>query len=339
MKSLQTRLAEFLHWSSRVDEQPTSPYMPDTDNEGTDMTKATSYVIKREQVTPAIAREWLKKNASNRSVRRRHVEALARAMKAGRWKFNYETIIFSDTGRLLNGQHRLEAVILSGVSIEIGVVRNAPEDIYTTLDQGTRRRASDDLQAAGHVNTQRLAATARIVIMWDEALPTKSSGIDKTEIVDFVTQHPDLADFVSMVNGRKGGGAGDLIPVSALAAVGWMATHTPEYKAKFDEFLEKLNSGAELESDSPVLVLRNYGINVRRGHTLQGVTWFGLVATAWNDFVNNRPRKIFRPENQNWPAEVAGYAVKRDPKSVKSTFTYIGPKAQQVEGQLTEANT
>lgn len=288
-----------------------------------------THVIHRERVTPAIAREWLKANTSNRTIRRRNVESLAREMKDGRWQFNFEPIMFSKSGRLLNGQHRLEAVILSDTTVELPVIRDVPDEVQITLDQGARRTAADDLMTEGFHNTHRLAAAARIILMWNKALPTKSSGVTKTEIVEFIRQNPDLADFVSMVNGRKGGN--DLIPVSALAAVGWMATHAPQYKSKFDQFLDGLQSGAGLSPDSPVLVLRNYAINVRRGHTLQGVAWFGLVATCWNDFVHGRARKVLRPENYTWPAEIAGYSVKRDPKKVKSAFTFIGSKQRAAE--------
>lgn len=295
------------------------------------MTQPNQYVIDRVTVTPDMAREWLKTNTNNRTIRRRNVESLAREMKDDRWQFNFELVMFGESGRLLNGQHRLEAVILADKSIELPVVRNVPDEVQATLDQGARRTAADDLMTYGFHNCHRLAAAARIILMWDKALPTRSAGVTKTEIVEFVRDTPSLADFVSMVNGRKGGGGGDLIPVSALAAVGWMATHKPAYKAKFNDFLVGLQTGAGLAADSPILTLRNYGINMRQGHTLQGVAWFGLVATAWNDFVNGRSRKVLRPENYNWPAEVAGYSVKRDPKKVRSTFTYIGPSAQIAE--------
>ena len=79
-------------------------------------------------VTPELAEFWLTQNSANRNVRREVWKAYARDMAAGAWKVTAETIKMSPAGRLLDGQHRLQAVVASGVTVPM-FVAYAPENI------------------------------------------------------------------------------------------------------------------------------------------------------------------------------------------------------------------
>ena len=83
--------------------------------------------FERWSVTPALALEWLEKMGANRSVAQRYVEAFARDMRAGEWTLNGETIKFDVQGRLVDGQHRLWAVVQADVTVEMDVARDVPE--------------------------------------------------------------------------------------------------------------------------------------------------------------------------------------------------------------------
>ena len=50
-------------------------------------------------------------------------------MQDGKWRLNGKTICFDSTGRLLNGQHRLSAVVRSGVTLTTVVVRGLDPDL------------------------------------------------------------------------------------------------------------------------------------------------------------------------------------------------------------------
>ena len=91
-------------------------------------------------VTPAHAEKWLEMNTDNRRIRPSHVRHLAKQMELGRWMLSPEPIVFSPQ-RLLDGQHRLSAVLMSGCTIEASVAQN--EDVFRVLDQGVNRNNSD----------------------------------------------------------------------------------------------------------------------------------------------------------------------------------------------------
>ncbi len=73
-------------------------------------------------ITPEIASELLKANTINRRIKESVVGYLAGEMKNGNFVYNGESIIVSDTGRLLDGQHRLLAIKYSGVSVYVNLV-------------------------------------------------------------------------------------------------------------------------------------------------------------------------------------------------------------------------
>lgn len=96
-------------------------------------------------VTPEWARSMLAKNPDNRKVRDRRVIALAAEMDAGRWKLNNDMICIGPDGQLKNGQHRLEAVVLSGASVDMWIYWNYPEDARAVTDTGSPMAPRDHL--------------------------------------------------------------------------------------------------------------------------------------------------------------------------------------------------
>ena len=94
------------------------------------------------KVTPAHAEKWLQMNTGNRKIRPSHVRHLANQMEQGRWILSPEPIVFSPH-RLLDGQHRLSAVLMSGCTIEASVALVQNEDVFRVLDQGVNRNLTD----------------------------------------------------------------------------------------------------------------------------------------------------------------------------------------------------
>lgn len=109
-------------------------------------------------VTPAMAAEILVGNTENRNLRPRYVRQLAGAMERGEWILNGEPVQIADSGLLLNGQHRLSAVVESGVTVQMLVIRGLPVSARKTMDVGAKRNLSDVLALHGKIDTTNLAA-------------------------------------------------------------------------------------------------------------------------------------------------------------------------------------
>ncbi|MHB1733423.1 MAG: hypothetical protein ACYCU8_08205 [Ferrimicrobium acidiphilum] len=103
---------------------------------------AISYV----RVTPDMAQHWLANNKGNRVLRPGKIKQYAEDMQAGRWTHGADMICFGTDGTLLNGQHRLHAVIQSGCTITFVVQRNTPSDAMVNIDTGASRKVADVLR-------------------------------------------------------------------------------------------------------------------------------------------------------------------------------------------------
>jgi hypothetical protein len=112
-------------------------------------------------VTPEVAVQMLGANTHNRNLRQGRVETFATAMRRGEWRFVGDPLRFSRHGVLLDGQHRLAAIILSGVTLPMLVIGGLEDTDQTAMDQGARRSFSDVLKLNGEANVSALAAAAR----------------------------------------------------------------------------------------------------------------------------------------------------------------------------------
>ena len=69
-----------------------------------------------ELITPKIAEQYLAKNSNNYSrLYKATVDQYAYEMLNGEWIFNGEAIKFNKSGKLVDGQHRLSAIVKSDV--------------------------------------------------------------------------------------------------------------------------------------------------------------------------------------------------------------------------------
>ena len=107
-----------------------------------------------EAITPELAQRYLELNSrQQRKIRRHKVAEYADDMRNGLWELNGAAIVIDEFGNLIDGQHRLSAVVESGTTQRFVVVRNVREDAYRTIDQGMKRSLAD----ASNFNTVECA--------------------------------------------------------------------------------------------------------------------------------------------------------------------------------------
>lgn len=170
----------------------------------------------------ALAERWLSANMSNRSIRPQHVDVLARDMEAGHWQMTGEAIKLDTAGNLIDGQHRLSAVLASGCAIQMLVAFGLAPESQQAMDAGARRSASDALSFAGMSNTASLAHAARCAIAWERgALRTVGSAIPQVSnsavFARFTLRRIDWTaadDMFDRIMDNRTAGSGD--PVNAF---------------------------------------------------------------------------------------------------------------------------
>ena len=232
-----------------------------------------------EIITPGKAEEILNGNRRNRKISPKRVAILSAQMTSGAWQMNGESIKISDTGALLDGQHRLAAVIDSGVPCRTLVTRGLPEASMTTLGTGRTRSAADVLGINGYSNVALLASSA--ASLWRIISPAPAISIVPADYVMKVAdRYPRLQYWVSRYAGSKV--LKKLVPGSAFIPA---LVYLDEIAGK-RELAEKLffdmEIGTGLTVGDPSLALRN---RMMRLSATKGsdkgffMVWSGLALT------------------------------------------------------------
>jgi hypothetical protein len=149
-------------------------------------------------ITPARAAEWLRANTTNRPLSRPVVRSFAEAMRRGEWLVTHQGIAFDVNGVLVDGQHRLAAVIEADQPVEMTIFTEVPEGAFDVLDTGKRRTAADVLAIEGEKNSILLAAMVRIVWLYQNRPDLNwsggAAGVSNHQIVQTLEQHPKMRD-------------------------------------------------------------------------------------------------------------------------------------------------
>jgi hypothetical protein len=203
-----------------------------------------------ETITPETADKYLEANTKNRKIVKGHVAALARDMKAGHFQLNWKAICFSPEGRLLNGQHRLNAVKEAETSIETLVLRGIDEDAYETFDVNAKRGVVvSDLVSGRAVDQAQVKAAA--VLLWHELNPELPHGSKPTpaEVRQLITDNPGLVAQRLWADANR-----DLGPPAVLNYLAFRFERDhPRIAA---EFLHKLANPEEVTRGNPIKALR-----------------------------------------------------------------------------------
>ena len=234
--------------------------------------------FKIENITPAKAANMLKHNMKNRHLTTNNVKYYAKQMESGQWKVNGESIKFSKNGFLFDGQHRLQACILSGVPFETWVHYNLDESVFDTLDTGKNRSARDILSIKGEKNTSILASSLRVIFFYDVGGMKSKGRLSNIDIELLLDEHPSSRDSAHFAASNKNG----ILSGTDLATFHYLFNRSDS--SLCEDFFEKVVTGIGLDKNCPELVLRNRLIanNGSKSSKLEPYVVRGLIVKAWN---------------------------------------------------------
>lgn len=205
------------------------------------------------QVTPEIAREYLELNHRNRPLRSDNVKSLARDMRRNDWRLTGHPICFDTEGSLIDGQHRLAAVVESGKTIPFFVATGLNPEDKRVIDSGMKRRAADQLVMDGKSNGVALASAYRLLFTLEEGRPYDNSlKVTNQELFHTAERHPGMLDSVLAVKG--------LSRLTFITPMNGAVGHylgTKKIPTTTYEFFEKLRTAANCTATDPALLLRN----------------------------------------------------------------------------------
>ena len=243
------------------------------------------------EVTPGMAATWLAMaNRANRRKKMQHISRMARDIATGRWLQTADLIRFDWNGKLIDGQHRLEAIIRTGKNLTLLVVTELDPEVQKVLDANAIRSARDTLTFAGVEKSQNeIAAAARItsgLIDRDDSTTITTTGIStydltRSEVADWWAENPDvelLAPKAVYLRRELG-----CLPSATLAAM--LEIHRID-PAACDEFFTTLaNMQTNGPGDPRLALIRAFktisdGGQVLRHHGNAATVY--AIFTAWN---------------------------------------------------------
>jgi len=215
-------------------------------------------------IGPEQAATLLKLNHNNRLLNMTTVIRYASDMSTGRWRNVGDPIRFNGTD-LLDGQHRLSAIVMSGVTLEMYVIDGLTQDDMAVIDTGKPRTLGDTLRWAGATNvsatagiTRKLCGLAKGYNLGGDTTPY--ARLSKSEQLEFYQNNTELVEWAGRsglrIHRQLGGGK-----VSWGTALGYLVTNGAA-RLNVDEFVSILCEGIELTDSSPIWALRNWAIRM-----------------------------------------------------------------------------
>jgi hypothetical protein len=283
--------------------------------------------FERTLMTPELAAKLLASNyEGQRKLGQSFVASLAADMRAGAFLDTGDTIKVDVEGKLIDGQHRLAAVVAAQVPLMMTVAYDVDRTVYAVLDQGHKRTFGDYLASLGVKEaTQHAAATTFLhsMVRSHRLIGAQAWHVRPTMnvLIERWLAERDILDPYATAAARLGRvmrfSGGYLHAFAAVASV----TNT----ADPDAFLTGAATGASLEDGDSRLALNRALIDrlaTPAPKRFAPAYYQSLVVRAWNAYARNDEVRNLRgvdggkwvefwdPKDrisERWPLEKDGY--------------------------------
>lgn len=243
-------------------------------------------------VTPAMAQDWITKNtAKNRRVLDNLVMKYAEDIRADRWQLNGSTIVMSTSGAIIDGQHRLLAIIEAGRAVVTMVASGVDDEAFETIDSGRPRTPSDILSIMGYEHYRDQAQLGRLNVLQNKygSVIVRGRAVQATtqEIVEQVNLHTEEYEKAihDTSNLRYMFGNGALWQWYYIR-LGMIDVSDRDF------FFDRLRDGQGLSDDDPIYALRQAMLNARLLHRSMTFEWVGgMLIKSWNRYRNHERAK------------------------------------------------
>ena len=253
-----------------------------------------SIEVTLEEVTPEKASEWLERNTNNRPLKKETISKYVTAIEMENWQLTHQGIAFDQDGNIQDGQHRLHAVVVSGIPIYAFVFRNMPKENFSYLDIGKYRSLSDIIYISGVKDyPKQLSDIATFAILWENGTPFAAigssqlykSGFTVNDVNKYIEENKDWMMEVTEISlailKEK-----NLIKFKIIAGLLFLFG---KYVDKKDTlvFANYFKSPIGLNHGHPIIHLLDILIKnvAQRGKKYTPKSKAALVIKAWNSFV------------------------------------------------------
>lgn len=161
-----------------------------------------------ELITPEDAQELLAGQSANRQISHGHTDRLRRSLVDKNWYVTSQGIGIDYKGQVIDGQHRLQSIVRTGVSVWMVVVRGLHPTSQRVVDDGRKRSLADDHKIAGHSEYSALAAMQNLAYRFEFAAlrgmklsSVRTIQVSRLEVLEaYEGREEDTANIVRLGN-------------------------------------------------------------------------------------------------------------------------------------------
>lgn len=255
--------------------------------------------IEIRRITPAWAAYKLEEaNMNNRTLRPRLVSRIAEDIRDGNWQLNGETVKFTDDLILVDGQHRLAAVVEAGIPVEMAVAIGVSADHQVTVDTGAARTFGDVLKFRGETSWSQLAAAVRLGFLLDvEGSTNPAMSPSNHQLLDWLELNPSIRGFLwSRPYGVSRTWTARM-PSSVVTSLDYLFTRDGDADAS-EAFWTSvlLGEGEDMYEGNPAFTLRRQVLHAAssRRATIPKQVLVAITIKAWNSYVAGEAVKLLR---------------------------------------------
>lgn len=257
--------------------------------------------IEEKTITPEVASFMLSKNLYNRQLRPRVVERYAKDIIENRWQSQTgETIKISTIGTLLDGQHRLHAIVKANKPVVMTIASEIDESAFEVIDTGAKRTGGDALHFAGVKNGQLLSGIIQAYNSLNNDLIHAKSFITNTEVVSEYNSNKSFWDNVGSKTTVWYSRFTKIFPPRLLGA--FYAIAVKKNAIEVEAFLNELTTG--YSASNIVTTLRDKLIkNKLSVAKFSDIHALALIIKGYNFYLIDKSRKIvnYEPEKESFP--------------------------------------
>lgn len=247
--------------------------------------------VTRKNITPQVAENLLDNlYERQRAVKPQVVKRYAEAMRNGEWLTTGDTIKLSEDGKVMDGQHRLRAIVESGFTLEGAIIiQGVDEDAFNVMDQGRPRTFADWLTSDGVGKTANaLAAAVNATFRYKYNSKFTVGGGVKPGINLLIQTYRDenIERWVT-----RGIELGRTFSFPSAPLIAFLYVAELSQAANVEEFAEALLKGEGLAATHPAYLARQALIkrmSLAPGKRLPADTYMTELVWCWNAFAEER---------------------------------------------------
>jgi hypothetical protein len=250
--------------------------------------------IEKILITPTMAKELLEKNISNRRVKGKVVAKYATDMLNGLWlEDTGELITISKLGVLLNGQHRLLAIIKSNTSHKMHLATNAPDEVFRVIDTGSSRTTGDIFKIDNIPYSVQLPA---IITVYKRLLLGHVGAVDlrysSSIVLNYYYERPDFYKNVARKTKLWYDSISKILPPSIIG--GFYCYFQGINESMAEDFFNQL-CNAEGNISKPISLLKKkLTDDILSSKKLPVSLKNAYIVKAWNYFRNQESIKVLK---------------------------------------------